>query len=331
MTPKATHADIAGSRYLALQRLARAQKRATAEFLQLYVLEGFLRRLTRSRHDERFVLKGGLLLAAFDLRRATRDVDLLALRTDNDPDVVARLIVEVASVEVEDGVVLLPDTITVETIRDGDMYPGVRAVIEARLATARIKFSVDVNVGDPVVPAPTRTPVPVLLGDERIDGVGYPGLPSWCDGFLYKVGHRFRAAATRFSHLSILGGNGDWWHPGGKDWPRTRGNGQHPNRGFGLDGGSFGTCVRYQLACHCEFDGYCWICQCLDSTRGRPGIVSGGTKGQTQSCVRHQTNGLAGSGLFGGYRSAACRKHGWMEMGVRRRSASWRPRNSLHA
>ena len=174
MTPKATHADIAGSRYLALQRLARAQKRATAEFLQLYVLEGFLRRLTRSRHDERFVLKGGLLLAAFDLRRATRDVDLLALRTDNDPDVVARLIVEVASVEVEDGVVLLRDTITVETIRDGDMYPGVRAVIEARLATARIKFSVDVNVGDPVVPAPTRTPVPVLLGDERIDVLAYP-------------------------------------------------------------------------------------------------------------------------------------------------------------
>lgn len=174
MTPKATHADIAGSRYLALQRLARAQKRATAELLQLYVLEGFLRRLTRSRHDERFVLKGGLLLAAFDLRRATRDVDLLALRTDNDPDVVARLIVEVASVEVEDGVVLLRDTITVETIRDGDMYPGVRAVIEARLATARIKFSVDVNVGDPVVPAPTRTPVPVLLGDERIDVLAYP-------------------------------------------------------------------------------------------------------------------------------------------------------------
>jgi hypothetical protein len=69
---KPTHADIAGSRYLALQRLARAQKRTTAELLQLYVLESFLRRLVRSRHDHTLVLKGGMLLAAFDLRRATR-------------------------------------------------------------------------------------------------------------------------------------------------------------------------------------------------------------------------------------------------------------------
>jgi predicted nucleotidyltransferase component of viral defense system len=174
VTPKATNADLAGTRYLAIQRLARAQKRATAELIQLYVLESFLRRLQRSRHEERFVLKGGLLLAAFDLRRPTRDVDLLALRTDNDPEAVGRLIVEVASVDVEDGVVMLPDTIALGTIRDGDVYPGIRAVLEARLATARIKLSVDVNVGDPVVPAPTRTAVPVLLGDDRIDVLAYP-------------------------------------------------------------------------------------------------------------------------------------------------------------
>ena len=181
MKPKPTHADLAGSRYLALQRLARAQKRATAELLQLYVLESFLRRLIRSQHDERLVLKGGLLLAAFDLRRATRDVDLLALRTDNDPAFVERLVVEIASVDVDDGVVFLLDTITTGPIRDDDVYPGVRAVLEARLATARIKLSVDVNVGDPVVPAPIRTAVPVLLGDERIDVLAYPKsmAPTW--------------------------------------------------------------------------------------------------------------------------------------------------------
>jgi hypothetical protein len=172
--PKPTHADLPGTTYLALQRLARSQKRATAELLQLYVLEGFLRRIVRSRHDERLVLKGGLLLAAFDLRRATRDVDLLALRTDNDPEIVGRLVVDVASVEIEDGVEFLTDTISVETIRDGDVYPGVRAVVEARLATAKVTFSVDVNVGDPVVPAPTRTAVPGLLGDEGVDVLAYP-------------------------------------------------------------------------------------------------------------------------------------------------------------
>lgn len=174
MTPKPTHADLTGSRYLAIQRLARAQRRNTAELLQLYVLESFLRRLVRSRHHDRLVLKGGLLLAAFDLRRATRDVDLLALQMETDPAAVERVVVEIASVDAEDGVVFLLDTITVTPIRDDDVYPGVRAMLEARLATARIKVSVDVNVGDPVVPAPIRTSVPVLLGDERIDVIAYP-------------------------------------------------------------------------------------------------------------------------------------------------------------
>jgi hypothetical protein len=104
--------------------------------LQLFVLESFLRRVTQSRHRDRLVLKGGLLLAAFDLRRATRDIDLLALHTDNDPSAVERLVVEVASTEIEDGVVFLSDTVTTETIRDGDVYPGVRVVLEASLATA---------------------------------------------------------------------------------------------------------------------------------------------------------------------------------------------------
>ena len=174
MKPNPTHADLAGSRYLALQRLARAQKRTTAELLQLYVLESFLRRLVRSRHDHTLVLKGGMLLAAFDLRRATRDVDVLALKTDNDPAAVQRLIVNVTSVEADDGVEFLQGTITAAVIRDDAVYPGVRASLEARIATARLKFSVDFNVGDPVVPAPIRTAIPVLLGDEPIEVLAYP-------------------------------------------------------------------------------------------------------------------------------------------------------------
>ena len=48
MKSKPAHVDLAGSRYLALQRLARVERRATAELLQLYVLESFLRRIVRS-------------------------------------------------------------------------------------------------------------------------------------------------------------------------------------------------------------------------------------------------------------------------------------------
>ena len=50
--------------------------------MQLYVLECFLARLGRSRFADRFVLKGGVLLAAFGERRPTRDIDFQAQAID---------------------------------------------------------------------------------------------------------------------------------------------------------------------------------------------------------------------------------------------------------
>ena len=59
-----------------LQNLARRQHRSTQELLVLYVLERFLARLAASTHRDKFVLKGGMLLAALNARRPTVDADL---------------------------------------------------------------------------------------------------------------------------------------------------------------------------------------------------------------------------------------------------------------
>jgi hypothetical protein len=70
MTPP-SRATSAGRAYLDIQKRARADRRPVDEYLQFYVLECFLARLTRSRYAERYVLKGGALLAAFGERRPT--------------------------------------------------------------------------------------------------------------------------------------------------------------------------------------------------------------------------------------------------------------------
>lgn len=72
--------------YRALQREARTTRRTTQELLELYALEGVLARLSRSPLRDQFVLKGGVLLAAFGNRRPTKDVDLAALGVSNDVD-----------------------------------------------------------------------------------------------------------------------------------------------------------------------------------------------------------------------------------------------------
>jgi hypothetical protein len=139
----------------------------------LYVLERFLYRLSISEFRDQFVLKGGMLLAAFDERRPTRDVDLLGLATTIDADSVAAVMAEIAAIEVDDGVIFRPDQLTTRMIRDQDVYAAVRVVMPASVATAALALKVDVNVGDPVTPGPAEVSYPALL-DEPFTMVGYP-------------------------------------------------------------------------------------------------------------------------------------------------------------
>ena len=162
-----------GRAYLDLRRLAKSQQRPTDELLNLYALEGFLDRLTRSKYRSSLVLKGGVLLAAFDERRPTRDVDLYAMDLNNDSESVKRVVYEIAEVELDDGLLFDLDGIHAVTIREGDEYFGIRVTVPCRLASAVVSFHVDVNVGDAVWPTPTEVAVPRLLGGE-LRPIGYP-------------------------------------------------------------------------------------------------------------------------------------------------------------
>jgi hypothetical protein len=63
-----TRQSQGGRVYLDLQNRARREKRGTQELLTLYVVERWLARLAKSEYVEDFVLKGGMLLAAFGQR-----------------------------------------------------------------------------------------------------------------------------------------------------------------------------------------------------------------------------------------------------------------------
>lgn len=162
-----------GRAYLDLQNLARRRQRPTDELHQLYALEGFLTRLTASSYAEHFVLKGGVLLAAFDIRRPTRDVDLYADRLSGDLDAMREVIRQIAAIPLDDGLDIHPDSATAETIRDENDDAGVRVTLTATLATAHLTFHIDINIGDPVWPAPQPINLPRLLGGT-IQITGYP-------------------------------------------------------------------------------------------------------------------------------------------------------------
>lgn len=168
-----TRSDRAGRVYLDLRHKARGDRRATDEYLRLYVLEGFLTRLAGSQYRENLVIKGGVLLAAYAIRRPTADVDIAASRVPGAIEPMRDMVTAIAAQHADDGIDFDTTSANAEQIRDEDQYAGIRVSLTARLASAVVRFHVDVNIGDPIWPEPAEVRLSRLLGGEIIL-LGYP-------------------------------------------------------------------------------------------------------------------------------------------------------------
>ena len=154
-----------------LQRLARAEGRASGkpvaaqEYLTRHTLESFSDRLNMTGHAKNFILKGGLLLGAYDVRRPTKDVDSNAISASVSEEWLTQVARDVAECDPHDGVTFDSNAITVETIREQDGYRGVRLGMPAMIGTARAELAWDVSTGDPIVPPPRLIQLQRVLGD----------------------------------------------------------------------------------------------------------------------------------------------------------------------
>ncbi|WP_051415690.1 nucleotidyl transferase AbiEii/AbiGii toxin family protein [Nocardiopsis sp. CNT312] len=144
----------------------------TAEYLTRHALESFLDRLTRTAHKNDFVLKGGILLAVYGVRRPTKDVDAEAIRATVTPEAIARVIRDVAEVQAPDGLDFDLDTMRVQEIREQADYPGLRMRVTTRIGSQKTVVAWDISTGDPIVPSPKPVKVPRILGDA-IEILGY--------------------------------------------------------------------------------------------------------------------------------------------------------------
>lgn len=163
--------------FRAVQALARSGATngapvATQEYLLRHALESFLARLTQTMHAEDFVLKGGLLLGAYGVRRFTKDADSNAIAADVAPAHLRRVVHDVAAIEANDGVEFLLDSLVVNDIREDANYPGMRLRLKVSIGSWQGAIAWDVSTGDPVVPAPRRVTLPRLLG-QPITLLGY--------------------------------------------------------------------------------------------------------------------------------------------------------------
>jgi len=140
----------------------------TQEYLTRHALESFLDRLNRTPHRHDFVLKGGLLLGAYGVRRPTKDADSNAISADVTPEHLKQVVRDAADVEAEDGVAFDLDSLAVDAIRDDADYPGMRLRVNVSIATWNGVVSWDVSTGDPIVPAPRKVTLERILGEPLV-------------------------------------------------------------------------------------------------------------------------------------------------------------------
>lgn len=145
---------------------------ATQAYLTRHALESFLDRLARSVHSRDFVLKGGILLGAYGVRRSTKDADSNAIGAEVSPEYLSGVVRDIANTEADDGVEFLVDQLKVSEIRDGADYPGVRIRVPVEIGSWRGVVVWDVSTGDPIIPAPRMVTLDRLIG-EPITLVGY--------------------------------------------------------------------------------------------------------------------------------------------------------------
>jgi len=148
-----------------LKNIADTERKPFDFILMLYLVERLLFKLSISRYNEQFVLKGGLLLYLImnEKARATKDIDLLAREIACNLDTLRDIFAEISVIPSDDAAVYDPNSIIAERIKEDANYEGVRIKVIARLGNMQKSLQFDIGFGDVIVPSPETLEYPTLL------------------------------------------------------------------------------------------------------------------------------------------------------------------------
>lgn len=156
-----------------IRKYAETNGIAAQVVLQNFMFERFLLRLTKTQYKDKFVIKGGVLVAALvglDTR-ATMDLDATLRNLPLTETQILQTIRDICKVEVSDDTEF--EVMSVSPIRDEDEYGGFRIAITAKLETIIVPFTVDISTGDIITPEPVEFDLVSIFDDEIIHLWGY--------------------------------------------------------------------------------------------------------------------------------------------------------------
>ena len=138
------------------------------EVLQRFMFERILERISISKYQDNFILKGGLLLAAmFGVEtRTTKDMDAPIRGIDISKGKMVDILNEILSIDLKDGVKF--NIVNITDIRQDDKYGGNKYHITGRVNNIKVNLEIDISTGDRVTPRELKFKYPLLFEDRNI-------------------------------------------------------------------------------------------------------------------------------------------------------------------
>ena len=150
-----------------IRNIAKQKNIPAQVILQNYMFERLLVRLSASEYKEKFVLKGGMLVAAIvglD-NRATMDMDTTLKNLPLTPEAIRSALEDVCDIAFDYGVIF--EIGTISPIREDDIYGGYRVMLNAKFDTLLTPLSIDVSTGDAITPHAVQYNFSEIFDDEK--------------------------------------------------------------------------------------------------------------------------------------------------------------------
>lgn len=142
--------------------------------IRKYMMERFLERVSSSKYNGSFILKGGMLVAAFVgvEARATMDIDTTIKGISVTIVDMERTITEISNIDLDDNVKFRIKKVS--EIMDEAEYSGIRFSMDAVLDGAVIPLKIDISTGDVITPREIAYSYKLMFEDRTIPIMTYP-------------------------------------------------------------------------------------------------------------------------------------------------------------
>ena len=157
----------------AIKNMAKEKNISAQLVMQNFMLERMLERISVSKYQSNFILKGGFLIAAMvglDTR-ATMDMDATIKGLPVTEKTVRDMFEEICKIQLNDDVTFSFQSI--RKIREGDEYMGYRVHLTANYLPMAVPLKLDITTGDKITPREVKYSFKLLLEDRSISVLAY--------------------------------------------------------------------------------------------------------------------------------------------------------------